>query len=53
VASQDTVTRMIAAIRRVGREVPGAATVIAAQCTGRDYDRPGKPAIRAGRPGRP
>lgn len=45
VATQDTVTQLIAAIRRVGREVPGAAAVIAAHCTGHDYARPGKPAI--------
>ena len=45
VATQDTVTQLIAAIRRVGREVPGAAAVIAAQCTGHDYADPGKPAI--------
>jgi hypothetical protein len=32
-------------IRRVGREVPGAAAVIEAQCTAHDYDDPGKPAI--------
>jgi hypothetical protein len=43
VATQDTVTQLIAAIRRVRREVPGAAEVIAAQCTGHDYDDPGKP----------
>src|SRR3954469_17625031 len=45
VATQDTVTQLIAAIRRVGREVPGAAAVIAAQCTGHDYADPGKPQI--------
>jgi hypothetical protein len=45
VATQDTVTQLIAAIRRVAREVPDAAAVIAAQCTGHDYTRPGKPAI--------
>jgi IS5 family transposase len=45
VATQDTVTQLIAAIRRVAREVPGAAEVIAAQCTAHDYDDPGKPAI--------
>jgi hypothetical protein len=45
VATQDTITQLIAAIRRVRREVPGAAEVIAAQCTGHDYDDPGKPAI--------
>lgn len=30
VATQDTITQLIAAIRRVGREVPGAAEIIAA-----------------------
>jgi Transposase DDE domain/Transposase domain (DUF772) len=45
VATQDTVTQLIAAIRRVGREVPGAVEVIAAQCTGHDYADPGKPQI--------
>ncbi|MGW5106042.1 IS1182 family transposase [Nocardia sp. NPDC004123] len=45
VATQDSVTQLIAAIRRVRREVPGAAAVIAAQCHAHDYDDPGKPAI--------
>ena len=45
VATQDTVTQLIGAIRRVRREVPGAAEVIAAQCTAHDYDDPGKPKI--------
>src|SRR5438270_9095654 len=45
VATQDTVTQLIAAIRRVRREVPGAPEVIAAQCTAHDYDDPGKPTI--------
>ena len=45
VATQDTVTQLIAAIRRVAREVPGAAEVVAAHCTGHDYEDPGKPAI--------
>jgi hypothetical protein len=45
VATQDTVTQLIAAIRRVGREVPGAAAVIAGQCRAHDYGDPGKPAI--------
>ena len=44
-ATQDTVTQLIGAIRRVGREVPGAAEVIAAVCTGHDYRGPGKPGI--------
>jgi hypothetical protein len=33
VATQDIVTQVIAAIRRVRREVPGTAEVIAAHCT--------------------
>ena len=45
VATQDTVTQLIAAIRRVPREVPGAAQVIAEQCTAHDYAEPGKPGI--------
>src|SRR4051812_8924820 len=45
VATQDTVTQLIAAIRRVRRDVPGAAQVIRAHCTAHDYDDPGKPAI--------
>jgi len=45
VATQDTITQLIGAIRRVGREVPGAAEVIAAVCTGHDYSSPGKPRI--------
>jgi Transposase DDE domain/Transposase domain (DUF772) len=45
VATQDTVTQLIGAIRRVRREVPGAPEVIAAQCGAHDYDDPGKPAI--------
>jgi hypothetical protein len=45
VATQDTITQLISAIRRVGREVPGAGGQIAAVCTGHDYSRPGKPKI--------
>jgi IS5 family transposase len=45
VATQDTVIQLIAAIRRVRREVPGAAAVVAARCSAHDYDDPGKPAI--------
>jgi hypothetical protein len=45
VATQDTVTQLIAAIRRVGREVPGAAAIIAERCGAHDYADPGKPAI--------
>ena len=45
VATQDTVTQLIGAIRRVRREVSGAAEVIATRCTAHDYDDPGKPTI--------
>jgi hypothetical protein len=45
VATQDTITQLIGAIRRVRRTVPGAAELIAAQCGAHDYDDPGKPAI--------
>jgi hypothetical protein len=45
VATQDTVTQLISAIRRVAREVPDAAGQIAKVCTGHDYSRPGKPKI--------
>ncbi|MGI5125777.1 IS1182 family transposase [Pseudonocardia sp. CA-107938] len=45
VATQDTVTQIIAAIRRVAREVPDAAHVIATQARGHDYTQPGKPRI--------
>ena len=45
VATQDTVTQLVAAIRKVAREVPGAAGQIAAVCAGHDYSKPGKPAI--------
>ena len=43
VATQDTVTQLVSAIRKVAREVPGAAEQIARVCTGHDYSRPGKP----------
>jgi hypothetical protein len=45
VATQDTVTQIIAAIRRVAREVPGAGETVAAACTAHDYTDPGKPKI--------
>ena len=45
VATQDTITQLIAAIRRVGREVPGAAEIITSRCHAHDYADPGKPAI--------
>src|SRR4051795_7360833 len=45
VARQDTVTQLIAAIRRVARDVPGAADLVATCCTGYDYSQAGKPRI--------
>jgi IS5 family transposase len=45
VATQDTITQLVAAVRRVARVVPGAAGQIADLCTAHDYSRPGKPQI--------
>jgi hypothetical protein len=45
VATQDTITQLVAAIRRVARVVPGGPELIAAGCTGHDYSQPGKPRI--------
>ena len=50
VATQDTVTQLVAAIRKVARVVPGAGAVIAAACT-LDYGKPGKPPIDWDDPG--
>jgi GNAT superfamily N-acetyltransferase len=44
VATQDTVTQLVAAVRKVARVVPGAAEVIAEVCR-LDYSAPGKPPI--------
>ena len=44
VATQDTVTQLVAAMRKVARTVPGAAEVIAA-VGALDYSKPGKPDI--------
>jgi Transposase domain (DUF772) len=44
VATQDTVTQLMAAMRKVARVVPCAAGVIAAVCT-LDYSQPGRPPI--------
>src|SRR5712672_1791938 len=44
VATQDTVTQLVAAIRRVARVVPGAKAVIERVCR-LDYSKPGKPCI--------
>jgi Transposase domain (DUF772) len=45
VATQDTVTQLIAAVRRVRREVPDVAGLIAERCDTHDWDDPGKPSI--------
>jgi hypothetical protein len=47
VATQDTVTQLIAAIRRVARALPGGAELVGrvATAAGHDYASPGKPAI--------
>lgn len=51
VARQDTVTQLVAQVRRVGREVPGAQQVITDRCTrlhaltGQGYDSVAKPRI--------
>lgn len=45
VARQDTVTQLIAGIRRFGREVPGGQDLPGTHATGYDYTRTGKPDI--------
>jgi IS5 family transposase len=51
VARQDTVTQLVAAIRRVGRDVAGAKDLLGVVCTrlaavtGQDYSAAGKPRI--------
>lgn len=45
VATQDAVTQLVAAIRRVIREVPGAGAVAAEYCRSHDYTDSGKPRI--------
>src|SRR2546430_5151602 len=44
-ATQDTITQLVSAIRRCGRVVPGAPELIASVCTGHNYSQPGKPRI--------
>ena len=44
VATQDTVTQLVAAMRKVARVVPGGADVITVVCLV-DYSKPGKPPI--------
>jgi IS5 family transposase len=45
VATQDTVTQLVAAVRRVIRDVPGGAEAAATVCRAHDYTDPGKPRI--------
>jgi hypothetical protein len=45
VATQDTVTQLVSAIRRVMRQVPGAAGQVATLASELDYTKPGKPTI--------
>jgi hypothetical protein len=45
VATQDTVTQLVAAIRRVAATVPGGKDVVARLGTACDYAKPGKPDI--------
>ena len=44
VARQDTVMQLVAQIRRVGREIPGADAIVTS-LPGHDYEKPGKPDI--------
>jgi Transposase domain (DUF772) len=59
VARQDTVTQLIAQIRRVGRDAPGAGEVVTVVCTrlagltGTGYEAAGKPRIAWDDPGAP
>jgi Transposase DDE domain/Transposase domain (DUF772) len=45
VATQDTVTQLIAAVRRVRRDVPDAAGFVAQCCNAHDWDDTAKPRI--------
>jgi len=45
VATPNTITQLVAAVRRVGRVVPGGGELIAAVCTGHDYRSPARPRI--------
>lgn len=48
VARQDTITQLIAGIRRFGRDVPGGQELLSAHAAGYDYTRTGKPDIEWG-----
>jgi hypothetical protein len=45
VATQDTITQLMVAIRRVRREAPEAAEIVATTCHAQDYDDAGERAI--------
>jgi IS5 family transposase len=45
VARQDTITQLIAAVRRFGRDVPGGQDLVGIHARGYDYTRTGKPDI--------
>ncbi len=45
VARQDSITQLIAGIRRFGRDVPGAQELVSTYATGYDYTRTGRPDI--------
>lgn len=45
VARQDTITQLIAAVRRFGRDIPGGQDLVVSHATGYDYTRTGKPDI--------
>jgi IS5 family transposase len=45
VARQDTITQLIAAVRRFGRDIPGGQDLLTAHAKGYDYTRTGKPDI--------
>lgn len=45
VARQDTITQLIAGVRRFGRDVPGGQDLLTTHATGYDYTRAGKPDI--------
>lgn len=45
VATQDTVTQLIAIIRKVRRDIPAAVEIVGRVCSAHDYDDPGKPQI--------
>ena len=45
VARQDTITQLIAAVRRFGRDIPGGQDLVVSHAKGYDYIRTGKPDI--------